>query len=389
MLPLILQSNVSEIKNQKSTMDKTAWYNLQNLDTLDTPALVWYPSRIAQNIDTLVTMLPEVNRLRPHVKTHKCQEVTELMLAKGITKFKCATIAEAEMLAICQAPDVLLAYQPVATKLQRFITLIQTYTTTQFSCLVDDLSVGQAIATAAIQHEITINVYIDLNVGMNRTGILPQKAEGLINALLDLKGIAVKGLHAYDGHIRDQDLALRTENCHQAFVPVFALASGFSEKGITLQVVAGGSPTFPIHAQNPQVECSPGTFPLWDKGYKDAFPEQAFEPAALVLSRVISHPSTNRICIDLGHKSVAAENDLNRRVHFLNAPDAQFIGQSEEHLVLEVSDIQDFPIGKVLYGVPIHVCPTVALYERAYLAENQSITDRYWKVIARDRKINV
>jgi D-serine deaminase-like pyridoxal phosphate-dependent protein len=190
---------------------------------------VWYPSRIAQNIDTLVTMLPEVSRLRPHVKTHKCQEVTELMLAKGITKFKCATIAEAEMLAICQAPDVLLAYQPVATKLQRFITLIQTYTTTQFSCLVDDLSVAQAIATA-IQHEITINVYIDLNVGMNRTGILPQKAEELINALLDLKGIAVKGLHAYDGHIRDQDLALRTENCHQTFVPVFALASGFSEK---------------------------------------------------------------------------------------------------------------------------------------------------------------
>ena len=213
-------------------MDKTAWYNLQDLDTLDTPALVWYPSRIAQNIDTLVTMLPEVNRLRPHIKTHKCQEVTALMLAKGITKFKCATIAEAEMLAMSQAPDVLLAYQPVATKLQRFITLIQTYTTTQFSCLVDDLSVGQAIATAATQHKITIDVYIDLNVGMNRTGILPQKAEDLINTLLELNGISVKGLHAYDGHIRDQDLALRTENCHKAFIPVFDLVSTFSEKGI-------------------------------------------------------------------------------------------------------------------------------------------------------------
>ena len=69
------------------------------------------------------SMIDNVNRLRPHVKTYKNKEVTLMLLNAGISKFKCATIAEAEMLALCKAPDVLLAYQPVGPKLDRFVKL--------------------------------------------------------------------------------------------------------------------------------------------------------------------------------------------------------------------------------------------------------------------------
>ncbi len=92
----------------------------------------------------------------------------------------------------------------------------------------------------------------------------------------------------------------------------------------------------------------------------------------------------NTICIDLGHKSIAAENVIEKRVHFLNAENVQPTGQSEEHLVLKVQDASLYKVGDVLYGVPYHVCPTVALYDRAIVVENNEAVDE-WKVVARDK----
>ena len=107
-------------------MDTQAeWYHIKNSDELDSPALVIYPARVKENVRVLVSMVDDVARLRPHVKTHKTKEATELLLQAGVYKFKCATIAEAEMLGICDAPDVLLAYQPVGPKLKRFVAVIK------------------------------------------------------------------------------------------------------------------------------------------------------------------------------------------------------------------------------------------------------------------------
>ncbi len=115
------------------------------------------------------------------------------------------------------------------------------------------------------------------------------------------------------------------------------------------------------------------------------FPDQKFQYAALVISRIISKIGTDKICVDLGHKSVAAENPF-PRVHFLNLPNAKQIGQSEEHLVLEVENNRDLEIGKVLYGVPKHICPTCALYEKAFVVEKGKV-ETVWRVVARDRQI--
>lgn len=106
-----------------------------------------------------------------------------------------------------------------------------------------------------------------------------------------------------------------------------------------------------------------------------------------MVTRVISIPDADTICTDLGHKSIAAENPF-PRVYFLNLPGAEPIGQSEEHLMLRVPDTSLFAVGDVLYGVPVHICPTVALYDVAKVVENGRITDT-WRIIARGRKITV
>ncbi|HKB43962.1 MAG TPA: hypothetical protein VKC90_06225, partial [Chitinophagaceae bacterium] len=148
----------------------------------------------------------------------------------------------------------------------------------------------------------------------------------------------------------------------------------------------GGSPTFSIHCKRKKIECSPGTFIYWDKTYQDLCPEQIFLPAALVMTRVISLPDETKLCLDLGHKSVAAENELIRRVYFPDAPQLKAISQSEEHLVVDAGKDHSYKVGDLLFGIPFHICPTVALYEKAYTVENGKLAGE-WKTIARDRKI--
>jgi len=372
--------------------DKTgnSWYLINDIDTIDSPALVIYQDRVLENIKTLLSMIDDVKRLRPHMKTHKSKGATALLMKAGITKFKCATIAEAEMLALCLTPDVLLAYQPTGPKLKRFIEIIKRYPSTKFSCLVDNIISAKNIGAEAKANNIVIPVFIDLNIGMNRTGITPSdEAIELYKTCNNIPGIKVIGLHAYDGHIRNPDIQQRTIECDKAFELILQMQNTLLQQGFPEPIIiAGGSPTFLIHAKRKKIECSPGTFIYWDKGYLLACKEQAFIPAALVISRIISLPSDTKLCLDLGHKSIAAENVLDNRVYFLNAPELKFIGQSEEHLVAEVPKGHSYKIGDVLYGLPYHICPTVALYERASVIENNKVTGE-WKIIARDRKIHI
>ena len=363
------------------------WYNIHNIDTIDSPALVLYKERVQENIDRAVKMIKDVNLIRPHVKTNKISEVCAMMMASGITKFKCATIAEAEMLAMLQVKDVLLAYQPVGPKTNRLLSLVKQYPKTNFSCLTDNIDAAIVLSKLFSENGETINVFIDLNTGMNRTGIKPSNAFELFIQLKELPGIIVRGLHGYDGHLRDTDLNLRQQKSDTAFKEVTELIAKIETiTNKPLVIVAGGSPSFPTHI-NRNIECSPGTFVFWDWGYKHQVPDEPFDYAALVITRVISIVDETTITTDLGHKSVAAENPL-PRVHFLNAPDVIPTGQSEEHLVLKVDDSSQFKVGDVLYGVPVHICPTVALYDKAVVVEsNEAATT--WKVVARDRKINL
>jgi D-serine deaminase-like pyridoxal phosphate-dependent protein len=371
-------------------MSEQHWYTIQDVDKLDTPALVVYPHRVAQNIDMLKYMIDDVFRLRPHVKTFKNKEVVGLMMDAGISKFKCATIAEAEMLAMAGAPDVLLAYQPVGPKIGRLMRLIISYPDTIFSCLVDNEDSAAAISDAVVKNGIRIDIFIDMNVGMNRTGISsPNKALMLYMQCNSLPGISRIGIHAYDGHIHDADIQYRTEHCNAAYEAVNRLESGIKERGYPDPVIiAGGSPTFAIHAKRKAIEVSAGTFVYWDRGYQHSFPEETFLPAALVVARVISLPTPTTICIDSGHKSVASENELRKRIYFLNAPQLKMVSQSEEHLVAEAGEGHGYKIGDVLYGLPWHICPTVSQYERVITIGNGAITGE-WKNIARDRRINI
>jgi D-serine deaminase-like pyridoxal phosphate-dependent protein len=370
------------------TNSSLPWFQLNDADQIDTPALLVYPDRVQQNINSAIAMTGSAARLRPHIKTHKTKEVAQMLIQAGVQQFKCATIAEAELLGMCKAKDVLLAYQPLGPKLDRFFSLIQHYADTNYACLVDNIAAALAMSEKAKKINRQLSVYIDLNVGMNRTGIVPENAMELIDFCLNDASLIVSGLHAYDGHLRNPDTEQRKQACDEAFARVNELQKQIN---ITYQqllpIIAGGSPSFPIHARREEVVCSPGTFVYWDYGYANAFPEQPFVHAALVITRIISLPAPGIICTDLGHKSIASENPIDKRVFFLNATDLTPVSQSEEHLVLKAPEKHAYKPGDILYGLPYHICPTCALYERAITVKDHQSAGE-WMIAGRDRKIN-
>src|SRR6516165_553010 len=110
-------------------------YAVKDTSAVFSPALLFYKDLIRRNIARAVEMAGSPARLRPHVKTHKTREIARLELAAGITKHKCATLAEAEMLAGCGAPDVFIAYNMVGPNCARLAQLLRAYPDCRFSTL--------------------------------------------------------------------------------------------------------------------------------------------------------------------------------------------------------------------------------------------------------------
>lgn len=360
----------------------------ENAAEIPSPALLIDLAAVDRNLARMLAIAGSADRLRPHVKTHKLPQLVHRQLALGITKFKCATIAEAEMVAGCGAAEVLLAGQPVGPHVRRLLTLVERFPASRFSTMADDESAIRELSRQAAEVGLTLDVFLDLDVGQHRTGIAPgPRAAQLYRLITVLPGLRAAGLHAYDGHIQDHDLAVRTAACEAAFGPVEALREELIRADLPVPcLVAGGTPTFPLHAQR-AAECSPGTTVLWDAGYGRKMPDLPFEPAALLFTRVVSKPTPTRLCLDLGHKAVAAEMP-HPRVVFPMLPEATPVVHSEEHLVLETPRASEFAVGDALLGIPWHVCPTVALHSEVWVLENGRATER-WPVTARARRLTI
>ena len=364
------------------------WFRLPNEGEVPSPALLIFEERVDANLRLMLEIAGGPARLRPHVKTHKLGPLVARQLALGITKFKCATIAEAEMCALAGAPDVLLAFAPVGPNIARFCQLLTAFPATHFSTIADDRDAIRALSAAASAARLTLDVLLDIDCGMHRTGIAPEAALELYRELSTSAGLRAAGLHAYDGHIHERDPAARRAQCDAAFAPVIALRSAMEKAGLPVPaLVAGGTPTFPFHAAHADRECSPGTSVLWDFDYGDKFADLPFQCAAVLLTRVVSKPGPHLLCLDLGHKAVAAENPQ-PRVRLLELPDAIPVMHSEEHLVIETPRAAEFAVGDALHGLPRHVCPTVALHSEAVVVRGGAAVER-WPITARTRRITI
>ena len=232
-----------------------------------------------------------------------------------------------------------------------------------------------------------VPVLIDLEIGMGRTGIEPGEAAAESVELVDaLPNLAADGLHAYDGQIHDTDIDERRKPARPGHGEGLGTPrNGCSTRGLPVpRLVLGGTPTFPIHAELdvPGVECSPGTIVAARPGYAARYPDLPFTPAALLLTRVISRPRPGRLCLDLGHKAVAADPTGAGLGSWTSpTPTSAAIARSTCRRDARTPTV---PVGTPLLAIPTHICPTFALHRRVYVIEDGGLVDE-WEVQVRDR----
>ncbi|MDF1574095.1 MAG: D-TA family PLP-dependent enzyme [Bacteroidales bacterium] len=359
------------------------WYKPENESTIATPSLLLFPDRIEENIRRMIALAGSAERLRPHVKSHKIPEIIQLQRQQGITRFKCATLSEVTMVAEAGGEDILLAYPLLGPSVDLWFELVEQYTKSRLSVTVDSETALILLESQACQREKQLDIFVDIDNGMHRTGIHPEEAPSLIYAIENSKNLIFKGLHIYDGHIHESGPAERKAHCDHDFEAVHRLQKQLSEEDIEIgELACGGTPTFPIHASHPSRTLCPGTTLLWDAGYGSSFPDLDFLPAAVIAGRVISKPNQG-LCLDLGHKSIASEM-AHPRLHFLELEAEEVIHHSEEHLALSTSKAGQLSVGDLVYALPVHICPTTALHEQVYVVRNQQVTET-WRVVARKR----
>ena len=369
-------------------------YHLNDTSQLLSPSLLVFKELVTRNLSEMIRVAGSPQRLRPHCKTHKLEPIVQMQIAAGIEKFKCATFAEAEMIASAGGKDILLAYNIVGPNIDRALHFLKTFSDVKLSVTVDHPQPMKKLADRleAEKLENQLGLMIDLDTGMHRTGIaLNDDAISLYEMIASTPFATPEGLHWYDGQHRECDLDDRRISVNSGWSECVKLRDRLMLQGFEVpRIVAGGTGSFPIHAEHeePEVELSPGTVIFHDQGYSTAFPEMNFVPAALCLTRVISRPTPSTMTLDLGHKAISPDSSAEKRATFPELPDAKFVMQNEEHLVVESSIAEQFSPGDALVAIPWHICPTSALHQSVYVIENGDLVDE-WKVSARDRKLTI
>src|SRR4051794_37809604 len=183
-------------------------YAIRDDSGLLTPALAIYPACVDANVTNTIRLLGgDPKRWRPHVKTAKLQFVMRRLVSAGVMTCKASTTLE--LMTACAAgfEDVLLAYPVVGANARRVLEIAEANRGVAISTLVKNAP------QAAQWRETPLGLFIDLNTGMNRTGIEQEHIDEVVN-LARAAGSKFRGLHYYDGHLHQSDLAERRTAAH-------------------------------------------------------------------------------------------------------------------------------------------------------------------------------
>jgi D-serine deaminase-like pyridoxal phosphate-dependent protein len=386
---------VTAIRQAVSEIFSDEPYRIAGVESVMTPALAIYPEIVDANVEaTLRVMGGDANRWRPHVKTSKLGFVMRRLTERGVTTVKCATTLEMQTAAEAGAVDILVAYSMVGANARRVRELAETMPGKRVSALVENADQVKSWVGS------NIGLFIDLNGGMDRTGLEQDRVAEVVDLARAIEGagLVFRGLHYYDGHMsKYEDLATREVMAHQGYDRLMGIVEALNSAAVVVEeVITAGTPAFPCtlsykpFSQAPFIHrASPGTVVYGDFTSVGQLPaDYGYRPAAVVVSTVVSRPAPNRVTCDAGHKSVSADAGSPTCV-VLGRPELQPQKPSEEHLPIDAPSGAQLPsVGDYLYLVPRHVCPTVNNFDHALLVVGGKIAG-VERVTARGREAPV
>jgi D-serine deaminase-like pyridoxal phosphate-dependent protein len=321
-----------------------------DLDALQTPALVVDSDAFEHNVRAMSDALPG-ERLRPHVKAHKCTALAARQAAAGHRTFCAATIREIEGLAKAGLDDDLLLANEVLDA-RRLGDL-----DARVTLAVDSPETVDAALRGGVKE-----VLIDVNVGLPRCGVAPEGAGSLAD-LARSKGLAVRGVMGYEGHVVGlPDRALREQLTKESMEKLVAAHADVGGDVVS----AGGTGTYDINTWATEIQA--GSYVLMDTAYGHL--DLPFRQALAVLATVISVAPDHAV-VDCGLKALGMDHGNptieNAEVWFV----------ADEHTVF--APHASVRVGDRIRVVPAHIDPTVAYHERMHVVSQDTVVD-VWEV---------
>ena len=234
-----------------------------------------------------------------------------------------------------------------------------------------------------------IGIFVDVNSGMNRTGIRQDHFTEILDLAVNA-GSQFRGVHYYDGHIAGFGASERQNHTQEGYGHLMKIVHQFLESGLDVgEVITSGTPAAPYALSYPEFSnapfthrISPGTVVYNDMSSLEQLPGFGYQPAALVLTTVVSHPTERTVTCDAGHKSISADAGV-PTCSVLGYEYLKPLKPSEEHLPIESESGEGLPKpGESLYLLPRHVCPTVNNFDEALFVVNGRV-DSVQRVAAR------
>ena len=375
-------------------LDEFAWderYCVRRVDETLTPALVVYPGAIASNIARTLELLDgDAHRWRVHIKTAKLDYTLRMLIDSGVCNFKCATTLELVVACRREAKDILFAYPALGANARRVREIAEAFPDVRISVLAENEE--QVLQWRGSP----IGLFLDINPGMNRTGIEQSHKEEVLKLVraAAAAGLEFRGLHYYDGQYGGLEEHERTEAAHAGYDSLLEVVSEIERSGtIVSEVITAGTPTLPcslayqgFRGRQFVHRVSPGTVVYNDATSLAQLPARfGYQPAALVLTRVVSRPRAGVVTCDAGHKAVSADAGVPTCV-VVGHRELTPLSPSEEHLPMAVAGGASGPrVGDFLYLLPRHVCPTVNNFDCGLLVRNGEI-ESVERVTARGRE---
>lgn len=358
----------------------------QPLEEVDTPALVLELEAFEKNLRTLADAVRAYPvRVRTHAKTHKCPEVAKRQMALGAVGACCQKVSEAEAMVEGGIGDVLVTNEVIgAAKIERLAALAQR---AKLGVCVDDAGNVRDLDSAAGRAGTTLDVYVELEVGMGRCGVAPgEPALALARAIAAAPHLRFAGLQAYNGraqHVRT--LADRRALIERAAGQVRATRKLLEDAGIDCPTVTGaGSGTFMLEVESGAWdEIQPGSYAFMDADYarnEQGAPLPRFEHALFVLATVMSRAGNTRAIVDAGLKASSVDSGMPA---VWQRPGLAYTLASDEHGFLEVAAGTAAPgLGEKLLLVPGHCDPTINLHDW-YVCVRRGVVESLWPITAR------
>jgi D-serine deaminase-like pyridoxal phosphate-dependent protein len=367
-------------------------YRINKVEKIRTPRLLVFSDRVLRNIDSMKRLLgafdPPLNfdNLCPHVKTHKSAWVTEQLLSAGISFFK-STLNEVNLLIKAGAPQIFIAYPLLEADAAEVAAAMVRNPKIQFYVQASHLRHVEILRSLP---QIRWNIFIDVNIGMNRTGLSPESAWPFFETIVHQPNLSFAGIHAYDGYVHQMNVAERRSQAAEAMKQVIDLVKRFDANGSAPPMtMVAGTPAFLMDAEilsralmPTRLFFSPGTWIYYDSLSNELWPG-AFEIAAVLLAQVIDRPTAGTATLNIGHKRWAVDQGA---IDVFSVAGMKALHWSEEHTVVSIPGGSQLEIGDYILMAPKHVCSTVNLWEQTVLIdETGEIETLNFPVDARNR----